>query len=292
MIVAILTFLVNIIVVSAGIDFYQLFSPIQSPWLVRAFAYLQWSYTPHHVSVALEVGVLLASAALAHTPPMQWLLCRINGCRTPNGEERQYLENIMDAISQRNGMDRSRFNLYVSNADMYNAFAIGHNNICVTRKMLNAFPALEIAGVLAHEIGHIVHKDTAYGISVYAFSWVGQLTIQIYLWIARVLQIFLFIPLLNIAVMIFIFVINLQIVLFSFLLGLPLQLATFFDSRQREYSADRYACEIGLGEALYSALSALSAGEQSLPWQTRLLSTHPATRKRLERIQRYLARGQ
>lgn len=288
MIVLALTFLVNLIVVTVGLRSFQYVTPLHIPWLEEVFRYMGWAYTPDNSSLALAVSILTISAIFAQTRPMQWFLCRVNGCVTAGAEERRYLERIMEIVTERSNLRNENFHLYVSNMKAMNAFAIGSNNICVTRVMLQTFPARYIAGILAHEMGHIVHRDTAYGITSFAFSWVGQSIILIYVMTTRILQILLFIPIVNFIVLAVIMMINVQLFLFTFLLNLPLNMMSFFDSRKREYAADRYACEIGLGNELYEALYMLSQNEVKLSGWQRLQSTHPATPKRLEKIKKYL----
>ena len=68
---------------------------------------------------------------------------------------------------------------------------------------------------------------------------------------------------------------------------MPLQLAHQFNSRQDEYAADRYACEMGLGLELYNGLMLLASGQKKLSFWQRLTSDHPDTDKRLAKILAY-----
>src|SRR5690606_35835163 len=49
--------------------------------------------------------------------------------------------------------------LYIRNTQDVNAFAIGRKTICITDGLLKA-PVEQIKATIAHEIGHVAHRDT------------------------------------------------------------------------------------------------------------------------------------
>jgi STE24 endopeptidase len=146
----------------------------------------------------------------------------------------------------------------------------------------------EIAGILAHEMGHIQNRDTNTALLTSTMSSFGNLVVRIYSYITLALQVVSFIPIIGwfAAIASWFFVI--QIWLFQFLMQLPLHLITMFSSRQDEYEADLYACKIGLGVELYNGLCLITRGEAQMGFAARILSSHPATRQRLERIEKYV----
>lgn len=77
-------------------------------------------------------------------------------------EERQ-LKNIVEEISIAAGLKMVP-RVYVMEDENINAFATGFkesdNAICVTRGLLNNLNREETEGVVAHEVSHIVNKDT------------------------------------------------------------------------------------------------------------------------------------
>ena len=111
---------------------------------------------------------------------------------------------------------------------------------------------------------------------------------RIYSFITLALQIISFIPVIGWITAIISWFFLIQIWLFQFLMQLPLHLITMFSSRQDEYEADLYACKIGLGAELYNGLLLISQGESRMSFATRILSSHPATGQRLERIRNYV----
>jgi STE24 endopeptidase len=194
----------------------------------------------------------------------------------------------MSIVCRKAGLDMDDYNLYVCNVKDLNAFAVGSNNIAVTLPLLTNLPTEAIAGILAHEMGHIQNRDTNTALLTSTMGSFGNLVIRIYSYITLVLQVISFIPIIGwfTAIASWFFVI--QIWLFQFLMQLPLHLITMFSSRQDEYEADQYACEIGLGVELYNGLLYITQGEAQKGFAARILSSHPATKQRLERIEKYV----
>ena len=100
-------------------------------------------------------------------------------------------------------------------------------------------------------------------------------------WVARI-------PYVGFTAAIFSWMLYLIVVVMQFLVNLPANLVMLFFSRQDEYAADRYACELGLGSQLHEGLEQICAGEEKMSWSQRLMSTHPDTENRLKRIDGYL----
>lgn len=71
------------------------------------------------------------------------------------------LYQIVGELAQRAGLPMPR--VYVSPAEAPNAFATGrgpnHAAVCATEGLLQALSRQEIAGVMAHELAHVKHRD-------------------------------------------------------------------------------------------------------------------------------------
>src|SRR5680860_1078453 len=68
---------------------------------------------------------------------------------------------ILDQLVERSGLE-NRPNLYVIPSKMMNAFAVGRRNnsvIAMTDKLIKNMSKRELAGIMAHEISHIVNED-------------------------------------------------------------------------------------------------------------------------------------
>ncbi len=68
---------------------------------------------------------------------------------------------ILDALAERAGLP-ARPKLYVMPSNLMNAFAVGKtadSAICFTDKLIRSLTQRELAGVMAHEVSHIVNGD-------------------------------------------------------------------------------------------------------------------------------------
>ena len=180
---------------------------------------------------------------------------------------------------------------------MQNAFATGVDEnaaIGITDGILKVFNAREVAGILAHEISHIKHRDT---IVMALADTMNRLT-------AGASQMVIFLLIISVPLVLFggyqIAWIPLLLLLVAPSAGNLLQLGL---SRTREYAADLEAARLtgdpkGLASALRK-LERLTAGrwEQVLLPGRRipepsLLRTHPPTEERIARFARAPASGQ
>ena len=283
-----LTFIVNFLIVSTFWGLMELFSPIRWQWLQKGMAYFNIPFTETNIIIVLSALTLLVPCLLYRTWIMQRYLCWSLNCQHPKGVAGEQLKQAMSIVCRKAGLDMDDYNLYICNEKTLNAFAVGSNNIAVTAPLLTNMQTSEIAGILAHEMGHIQNRDTNTALLTSTMSSFGNLVVRIYSYITLLLQVISFIPIIGwfAAIASWFFVI--QIWLFQFLMQLPLHLITMFSSRQDEYEADLYACKIGLGVELYNGLCLITQGEAQMGFAARILSSHPATKQRLERIEKYV----
>lgn len=84
------------------------------------------------------------------------------GARPLEPGELPWLDEAMDRLCQRAGIPRAP--VYLSDDPQPNAFAAGRGPgnavVCVNRGLLDSMNHAEVEAVLAHEIGHIVNRDT------------------------------------------------------------------------------------------------------------------------------------
>lgn len=204
-----------------------------------------------------------------------------------------WLHDIAARLAQRAGIPVPK--LYISPDPQPNAFAAGYKPevavVCINRGLLEAMPHDEVAAVLAHEFGHIKHRDIlTMTVAAAMVSFINMLAYLAY-----------FIPVGgegrrgNPLV-------QLAIILLAPITATLIQLAI---SRQREYGADRAAAElIGTPRPMIEALQTLESGTKQIPSYTAqpatahmyiaspfgnvgsLFRTHPSTEQRIAALRR------
>ncbi len=89
------------------------------------------------------------------------LAVRSAGARPVEPGEIPWLEQTLEVLAQRGNIPVPR--LYISPNMQPNAFATGRNPrhavVCVTEGLLRVLDREEVAGVVAHELGHVKHRD-------------------------------------------------------------------------------------------------------------------------------------
>lgn len=211
--------------------------------------------------------------------------------------ELPWLHTLVEQLAERAGIPTPR--LYVSPQAAPNAFATGRNPrnsaVAVTEGMLRSFPPDEIEGVIAHELGHVRHRDVL--ISTIAAVMAGMISYAAYMlmWFgggnSRDSQN----PLGAIGAIL--------AMLFAPIAAALIQMAI---SRQREYAADSFSGSVtGDPMKLARALQRLEGGNARTPTDVNpsfnslfiiepfsgrsvasLFSTHPPTRERIAALLR------
>ncbi|QIG51222.1 M48 family metallopeptidase [Nordella sp. HKS 07] len=119
-------------------------------------------------AIGVTYGTLsYAPQALAFVLPESWrdnLADQVEATFTGNGKlcgtsADNPLLRILSARLQEDNPEAPPFELKVYDIDILNAFALPGGRIIMTRKLIDAAQApSEVAGVLAHEIGHVYHR--------------------------------------------------------------------------------------------------------------------------------------
>ena len=298
MIQVILTYIVNVIIVF--IFFPILESAVQ---YVYPFSW-DWLMKPLQLADKLEVYIVIAVAlpiivAIGlFLPPFSWIVHAMQGERKPSAEESAYLEPIFEKLCAYSEVKRDSLTVRMRNDEDINAFASGINHITIHTGAVRALSEEQLVGVLAHELGHLRHRDTIYLTITYAMDRLGQLILNLVILLNFALNILAIIPIVNIVVRIIQLAIVIMITAVEYLLQLPKWITYYFDSRRREYAADAYAVSIGLGRELRDGLVSLGLatdqigmlenGElydrESTGFFSRLFITHPKMIKRIHRI--------
>ncbi|MDQ3870447.1 MAG: zinc metalloprotease HtpX [Chloroflexota bacterium] len=130
------------------------------------------------MAVALNVGVYWFSDSIA---------LKANGARPLEPGELPFVERTVADLAMRAGIPMPR--LYVIDRPEPNAFATGrspgHAAVAVTTGIVEFMDERQLRGVLAHELSHIVNRDTLVGTVAAtmgaAISWIAQM-LQFQMW--------------------------------------------------------------------------------------------------------------
>lgn len=111
----------------------------------------------------LGYGVWLLSALCYGLRPVQLAMARLLWpIRRPVEAERQRLERIWRHVTAQAGVRGGRrFRIRVVDLPEANAHSVGRDLICVTTGALDQLGDRELAGVLAHELGHHLRMHTS-----------------------------------------------------------------------------------------------------------------------------------
>jgi heat shock protein HtpX len=234
------------------------------------------------------LGVLLLSLLMLNID-VRWVL-KMHGASRLYPTQTPQIHALLNQLTHRAGLNRSP-SLYWIPTNALNAFAVSgrkESAIVLTQGIINLLNQREMAGVLAHELSHIVNND----------SWLLHLagmasSITRTLALFGALIVLVSIPLLLMG----------EVIIspwwFMVLLTLPvvaslLQLAL---SRVREFEADRKAAALtGDPQGLASALQKIR--DHQSPWwvsffgrgrnhyqdEPGLFKTHPSTLERIRRL--------
>lgn len=256
-----------------------------------------------HEAVLFAIGfaAYVLSIAAALSPLGESILRLQNGCKKITDDqllariEPLFYDVYNRALEETPELNR-KIKLFVCDEEEPNAFALGRKTVCVTRGLLLLSDS-EIKAILAHEFGHLAHKDTD---SLLVIT-TGNLIVTVAMIILKtVVKVFNWV---------FGFILG-MVTEHGFLFGLLTSFSNFiFDivfggvmwlwtkhgviicmhsSRQNEFLADKYAYDLGLGRELIHAFTTLegtSHKKRSL-WAA-ITASHPATDKRIEKLSSY-----
>ena len=245
------------------------------------------------IAAVMNVGLYFTSGSL---------VLRMYGAREVTAADAPELYALVDRLRQRAGLPMPR--VAIAAHRQPNAFATGRNPshavLCVTEGLLSTVDGEELAGVLGHEIGHIKNHDML-------LQTISATMAAAIVNLARFGAVFggrrergeRVNPFATLAMLVL-----------GPLGAMLLQLAI---SRQREFKADATAATLtGNPLALAGALAKLEAGARETPMDvspavaplaqvnplgahasglTRLFSTHPPIRERIERLEAMATRA-
>lgn len=241
-------------------------------WLVSAIPLALLAAAAASWTAAVVVlGVWTLSAAVAFLRPVElWLARVLFRAREPTAGERARLEPVWQRVCGAAQEDLGDYVLRVEDRDELNATAGGARIVAVTTFALSLSDD-ELAGILAHELGHHLDEHPIAAL----IGWWFALPAVVFDLILRVFG--------RIAI---------GFALVRIVLVVPLLLARLASAvlnRSAEYAADRHAARLGFGPALLRALERLDRqghDEKGAadPGPARLWATHPPVPDRIARL--------
>jgi heat shock protein HtpX len=242
--------------------------------------------------LALGAGLLLNAFAYFFSDS---IVLASYGARIVSRREAPELVDMVATLASRAGLPMPRVAVIADESP--NAFATGRNPdhavVAVTEGIMRSLSRQELEGVLAHELGHIKHRDILLGslaaVLAQAIMFLSQMA---YYFTPRGDDDEGTNPIAALA-----------IIIFGPIAAMLLQMAI---SRSREYMADEYSAHLtGRPDMLASALARIAGIGAELPLRGAqpatahmmivnplrgeglmgLFSTHPSLRRRIERLQ-------
>ncbi|MFG2842370.1 M48 family metalloprotease [Kitasatospora sp. NPDC048296] len=257
----------------------------------------------------LLIGLWIASGALVFHRPTEKILARyLFRMRPALHSELTRLEPIWHQVTAKAGVNPESYDLWIEDHKSINATAAAGHIVAVTRYALDTLPAAQLAGVLAHELGHHRGGHAWAGLLGYWYSLPARFSWALFRFVAVIaFRIAAFFSLLGALVVGLVSVVLVVAVAFAFpplllLLVTPYLLAAV--GRRSELRADVQAAELGFADALIEvfhgflrdeeaalAVAARENGGRAVRpgLGQRLLSTHPDTHTRIRRLEDWRA---
>lgn len=267
--------------------------------LVLLFDFVLFYSIFESTGAVIGVGIILFSAWIGE----YIALIKDNGISLKNSRDYERMklmycmEMLTENVKEKSAININKLKIHIIPTDQMNAYAYGFHNIGITRGILNACDELTINAVLSHEISHILCLDAVFNriifmnitlliVSLIVLSFITTSFIWILFFVlclvgicGGVLSVFFFSGFSKLVKGYFNLIQRIILFFYQAIMGLV--------SRNCEYRADSYAVTLGYGLELNYFLSRF-VGEQGGRQRTLsdiLYDTHPATHKRIQRIE-------
>jgi heat shock protein HtpX len=241
---------------------------------------LQWQWWAWLVVAAVYVIAMIITFSRAG----EWLMRTFNHVRPlETAQEMNRLRPLFREVYQKakaQNPELGQIELFIVDTMKVNTIALGSHTIAVSKGAMHTFSEEEMRAVLAHEIAHILYRDTM--TALYAYMGNG-IFMGLILLIKVSVALSQTIDSLRRSADFMDVVLGAIISAFLFLM----QIAQARASRKAEKRADDYALQLGYGEDLVQALYLLEkmslGGEGSI--KQRLTATHPRLTARIGRLE-------
>ena len=264
------------------------------------------------VTILIVVSLLIyfGAIALSLSPIGEWVL-RIN-CKCKPIEDAAILSRVEPLFNEVYARAQAQssavsdgIKLFIQDEAEANAFAVGRKSICITTGLLQ-LPDDQIKAVLAHEFGHLAHKDTDLNLVViianlfinvmFAIAWAVLIFYKV---ICKIITFFFSLSgetgaaivgkITDITFSVIAFV---CVRLVQKLWNCIGSLLLMFASKGEEFNADEFSYNLGYGKGLIDFFNTLPdarhGSRRGFVRFFRMLATigdsHPATWKRIEKL--------
>lgn len=246
-----------------------------------------------HLIDTFPLYLILLYTAYSLSPLKVWMIRRQEGYVPLHGQGQERVRRMLAEM----GITR-KLKFYHNLDPAPNAMAVGFNTIGFTEGMLHTASDEELKGVIAHELGHLLHHDYIYDTLIHSMQSLGYRCLYGIFYIPALIFGFvggLITGLLGIGSLMQI-IADLWWGLYKLsvriIYGIS-KLASVNINKYGEYRCDAYSLHYGCGSGLLSYLRRTKVQEIACgkrPTFTQyILSTHPPTEKRIARLEKQLS---
>lgn len=245
-------------------------------------------------------GIVLyvISISIALSPIGELVLRLQTGCRKIKNERQKerlmpLFQEVYERARKKDPTIPNGIRLFINHDESMNAFATGRKTICVTEGLLSLSDE-QIKATLSHEFGHLAHKDTDLILVVSVGNLIITTIVTVVRLVINLMQLFFGIvcifvggsegAIASVLNVIYNILIN---VFVDFVMWIWTKIGILMvmkSSRANEYLADRFAFNLGYGDELCLLLAQISGPEPKGLFKS-LVSSHPKTQKRIEKLQ-------
>lgn len=246
------------------------------------------------VTFLLGLGVYAVSLVIALSPVGEWILRIQSGCKAIKRKDQiDCIEPIFkEVLKKARKLDPSvpaDVTLYMNDSKDVNAFATGRKTICITEGILNA-PEEQIKATLAHEMGHLAHKDTDLILLVSVGNFIVTFIFIAIRMFARAISLFFSLLAIfgggsnrGVALGLSLYAFMCDVILGALMwvwtkIGIMLVMKS---SRDNEFEADKFAFNLGHGNALCELLDSSLIGSSTKGLFANLINSHPDKNERI-----------
>jgi Zn-dependent protease with chaperone function len=242
------------------------------------------------LTIALTAWMLVCWLSVYYLSPVH--LFFHGRLRPPIMEEEARLQGCLQEVLKSAGCEK-KFCLRIVEEKEEKILSFGHDTIAVSASLLKELTDEELKGVMAHELGHLISRDT---LVTWAFATADRLPhfltrVRLLLTLLVLLPVIYFIVGLFSNTLIFPIGAAWMFLVSSVILHVLFRWLHLLLLRQREYSQDEFAHRLGYGRGLRDALVKLAqTGEQQVnAWFILLYGRAPVIYHRIRRLEQLLA---